>query len=182
MNNIVTKVSLIALFLIIIFSINVYAVNENLEENSDLYLTSLKVEGYNFFDEFDSNRYVYNLKINDKDCTSLKVNAQANKDDCSIEVVGADKIKNGENTINVIITSKDLENAKVYQILVEKNDSLINFYNIESDKIIAGGIFIVATFLLILILIKTCIKHSKKDRINHNEKERKNRERRKGKH
>ena len=190
MNKTLKKVGILIIILIMFLNINLFAV-EDVEER--LYLTGLSVKDFEFTQNFRKNVYNYTINIDDQNCNSLTIEAIANKSDANIEILGADNIKNGENIINIIVTSKDGNEVKNYQIMAIKKDNILNsLRNIETDKLIAGIIIIVAIFLLIILSINLMIKNKKEKKLDNFEndkseldekiKEFKKKRRRKGKH
>ena len=190
MNKTLKRITIIVLVLICFLNINLFAVEE---VDEHIYLKELSIKEFEFTQNFRRNVYNYTVNINDKNCNNVIVQAVANKSDANIEIIGADNIKVGENIINVIVTSKDGKETKNYQIIaIKKQDILSSLRNLETDKLIAGAIIIVAAFLLIILTIHLIIKTKKEKKLyNYEEdkpnldeklKEFKKKRRKKGKH
>lgn len=85
---------------------------------SNNYLSSLIVEGYEITEEFlkTSNTYFINV---DKDVTNVNVLATAEEDNARITIYGNDNIKEGENKILISVTAENGE-VRVYRVYVTK--------------------------------------------------------------
>lgn len=132
--------------------------NEEKEEDDDLKLNELLVEGLSLNPSFNPNTYSYtlNININEKNYNSLKIEAKANKQDAEIKIDGADYIGMGENVINIIVSSKDGNQIKIYQIIANKTAEIISEQENENNLIyiIAGIVLVLAIILLIIVIIK----------------------------
>ena len=139
--------------------------NEDKEEDDDLKLNELLVEGLSLNPSFNPNTYSYtlNININEKNYNSLKIEAKANKQDAEIKIDGADYIGMGENVINIIVSSKDGSQIKIYQIIANKTAETISEQENEDNLIyiIAEIVLVLAIILLTIIIIKN--KRSKSD-------------------
>lgn len=95
---------------------------KNEEEKEELVLNTLEVEGLELNQKFSPNTFSYTININaDKnDYSSIKVKASSNQEDATIKIDGAEEIVEGENVVNIIVTSKDGSEIKTYQIIVNK--------------------------------------------------------------
>lgn len=82
------------------------------EEKIDLALTP----------EFSSEVYEYTLTIppEQNDITKLDVEAIGAQEDFTIEITGNEELVDGENTVTILVKSKDGEKTATYQILVVK--------------------------------------------------------------
>ena len=82
------------------------------EEKIDLALTP----------EFSSEVYEYTLTIppEQNEITKLDVEAIGAQEDFTIEVTGNEELVDGENTVTILVKSKDGEKTATYQILVVK--------------------------------------------------------------
>lgn len=82
------------------------------EEKIDLALTP----------EFSSEVYEYTLTIppEQNEITKLDVEAIGAQEDFTIEITGNEELVDGENTVTILVKSKDGEKTATYQILVVK--------------------------------------------------------------
>ena len=153
---------------------------EEQEENNELVLTTLEVEGLELNPKFNSDTYAYTININmeEKDYSSIKVNAIANQEDATIKIDGTDELVEGENIVNIIVTSKDESEIKTYQIIVNKivsssevvttstvvkSEDEIKSDNNKKIIIVSGTIVVLAVIVLIIILVKNKKKSGEDD-------------------
>lgn len=136
---------------------------ENIEEetkinetqNEEFGLKSLKIEGWDFSPAFKNNIYTY--KLNVKDINTIKIVAEANDNNASIEILGNENLKEGENVVNILVESKDKEDIKTYQIIVNKTTESLLVEGNMVQKVIVG----IATGIIVLIIIIVIIKKNK---------------------
>ena len=151
---------------------------EEEEETTSTYvrlgLESLNIEGVTLDPKFDSSTYTYNVTIKDESITSLNVNAIATDKDATVEIVGNENLQPGENIITIIITSKNGEDIRVYQIFVTKTTEVVAETTEENNNMqmwyIIGGSVVGVLILLIIILIIVKKKKSKKSTENKSNK------------
>lgn len=91
-----------------------------IEDESDLYLTSLSIEGIELSPEFNKDTFSYTATLNDSNINELNVTAVSNIEEAKIEISGNTELVEGENTINILLTVEDSEVQKIYQIVVNK--------------------------------------------------------------
>lgn len=148
-----------------------YTITASREPEVNLKLSSLQIEGVNFDQTFDESTYYYTSKLEDTELEKLNVIAVANDPDAKIEILGADKLENGRNLINVVVENE--EETTIYQIDldVQKKGEKAK----EADNIITRirkimeyatiGIFsligIIILAIIITIIVKACKKHKK---------------------
>ena len=86
---------------------------------SSPYLKEIKIKDATLSPKFDSltNDYSCILK---KDLEKLDITVTPEDPTADIQIKGNEKLKLGENTITITVTSSDGENKQVYQILVTK--------------------------------------------------------------
>ena len=70
---------------------------------------------------FDANVTNYNIEVSNK-TTSLNIFAVPENENASIEIVGKDDLKEGENLIKVTVTAQDGVSKKVYEINAHKRN------------------------------------------------------------
>ena len=78
-------------------------------ENKDIKNVNLKtlyVEGYDLYPELRKNTHRYNLTISE-DIKILQVFAEPENKNATIEIIGNDNLKKGNNTIKIIVTAED---------------------------------------------------------------------------
>lgn len=135
------------------------------EENDlNLYLTSLSIDGLELSPAFDKNVFSYTTTIDmdTNDMSEVKVNAEANDSKATVEITGNTNLVEGENLINIVVKGTESSEQTVYQITVNKisqaseiasNNILNKIKNIKREYLIIGGfIFIVVVIIIILII------------------------------
>ncbi len=120
------------------------------EKDSNNYLKSLEIAGYEINPVFDKNENVYILNVSN-DVTSLDISALAESAKAVVEIIGNSDLKEGINSIKVVVTAED-GSVKNYILNVNRreeastvvkptlssdnflNELLIDGYLIEFDK------------------------------------------------
>ena len=107
---------------------------EEKQEEIELRLSSLVIEGVELIPKFEAEVFEYSVFITNID--ELKVDAKANIEDAAIDITGNKEFKEGENTILIKLT-KDDKTAE-YKVIVHKtgiNSILGNNENkVDNDK------------------------------------------------
>ena len=95
---------------------------EEKETKEKLVLKTLKIEGYELAPKFSEDVFSYTLKIDmdKKDTEKLNITAVANDENAKVEITGNEKLKEGENIVNIVLTSEDGKETVTYQIKVNK--------------------------------------------------------------
>lgn len=147
---------------------------ETTETNKELGLSSLSIENVELSPKFSNTIYSYTVNINEN-INAIKINAVANTSDAKIIIDGVEDLKDGENIVNIIVSSEKTGETKIYQIMVNKKIGAISNINIPYKYIIIG---VVGAILLIIIII--LIMKKRKANISNINKSSKNKS--KGKH
>ena len=134
------------------------------QEVQGLGLKSLKIEGTDINSKFKPNVYNYEINI-DKSVANLKIEAISNDETATVEILGNENFKDGENLVTIIVSSKDGENKVTYQIKVNRGEQAAQTSTTNktekkpSNKIFLYiGIGVVLSIALIIVVIYT-IKH-----------------------
>ena len=90
------------------------------EKKEILGLSTLEIKGINLDKEFYIDTYEYTVTL-EKDINFLDIEAIANNEDVTIEIVGNENLQQGENLITILVTNKKTEEVVTYQIIVNKN-------------------------------------------------------------
>lgn len=110
---------------------------EKTEENKELRLELLEIEGVEIIPKFEPNVFEYSIFITNQD--EVKIIAKSNIEDSNIEITGNTELKDGEN-IAIVRLTKDDTNIE-YKIVINKtgiatllnnNDNIID--KNEDDK------------------------------------------------
>ena len=136
----------------------------------NLKLDSLQIEGLDLNPVFDEDTFYYTSSLIDTELTSLNVNAVPNDDTANVEIIGADKLEDGENLINIIVSNDD--ETTIYQVnidvdkLGEKEKEVDNVIT-RVRKIINyalwgfAGFLLFIVFILIIVLIVKIVKRKR---------------------
>lgn len=136
----------------------------------NLKLNSLQIEGLDLDPTFNSDTFYYTSSLIDTELTSLNVSAVANDENANIEVIGADKLVDGDNLINIIVSNED--DTTIYQVDLEvdmlgekekeKENVITKIRKIINYSILGfAGFLIFIALILIIVLIKKIIKNKK---------------------
>lgn len=121
-------------------------------------LASLKIENLELDPKFDTQKYEYTVKyFGEKE--KLDINATATDPYYIVEITGNEKLVEGENIINILVSDPDGNNVATYQITVKK--ALVDEEAIAREKqeqtkkmiIIGAGIALAIIVIIVIILI-----------------------------
>ena len=133
-------------------------------EEQTLGLAELKIDGITLSPSFKKDVYEYTAKLKeDKD--KLDVIATPITDGNKVEILGNDNLKDGENTITIIVSDESGENTATYQINVTKEKKEKTFLEKIMEKkkeCLIIGALCVAIIVVVIILIVYHV-HSKND-------------------
>ena len=140
-----------------------YEIKVTKKEETVFGLTSLKIKDANI--EFKPDVYNYSVNIK-SDVDILEIQAIASEEDATVEITGNEELKEGENIITIIVSSKDGEKKATYQIKVTKEavEEEKTPRNVQSNSkiYIYAGIGAVALIALIIVIVYT-VKHRNED-------------------
>lgn len=121
-------------------------------------LASLNIENIELDPKFDTQKYEYTVKyFGEKE--KLDINATATDPYYIVEITGNEKLVEGENIINILVSDPDGNNVATYQITVKK--ALVDEEAIAREKqeqtkkliIIGGGIALAIIVIIVIIVI-----------------------------
>ena len=102
-----------------------YLSTEKPEESNEKNLKSLTIDGdYELTPKFDKDVTEYSLSVG-SDVESIKINAEAVDDNAKVEIIGNDKLLEGENTIEIKVTAED-GTVRTYKINVTKGEEIVS--------------------------------------------------------
>lgn len=142
---------------------------EVIENNKELLLSSLSIKNFSLSPKFDPETYEYTLGIKE-DIDSLEIEAKANNSNATVEIVGNENLKDGENIITILVSNAETEEYATYQIIVNKNTQsevagIVNWLEPSTwglkEKIIIGIAVLLIVVIVVAIIIK--IKLAKKE-------------------
>lgn len=127
-------------------------------------LSELKIEGLELNPQFQTDIYEYKIELNDN-LEKLNITTLATEANSTIEILGNEELKEGENIITILVKGENEEKTATYQIIVNKKMPIIeNINNMEQDhqqmikKIVlvsaAGGVILIIIIASIIVKIK----------------------------
>lgn len=147
----------------------VASTTEEPETSEELGLSSLIIKNFSLNPKFDTETYEYTIGIRE-DLSSLEIEAKANNANATVEIVGNENLKDGENIITILVSNAETEEYATYQIIVNKNTEAavagtVNWLDPSTwglkEKIIIGVAVLLVIIIIIAIIIK--IKLARKD-------------------
>lgn len=140
-----------------------YEIKVTKKEETVFGLTSLKIKDANI--EFKPDVYSYSINIK-SDVDILEIQAVASEEDATVEITGNEGLKEGENIITIIVSSKDGEKKATYQIKATKEavkeEKTPRNIQTNSKIYIYAGIGAAALIALIIVIVYT-VKHRKEE-------------------
>ena len=142
-------------------TIKIYEIKVTKSEKIALGLKTLKIDDTDISRKFRPD--VYNYEIDIEDVTKLDIEAVANDETATVEILGNEDLQEGENTITIIVSSQDGEEKVTYQIkankVVEKVATIVEEEKKEIDPkiyvfIVVGAILLIALVIVIVYTIK----------------------------
>lgn len=109
-------------------------------------LQSLRIKNIKLND-FAADKYEYSISFND--LNELEIEAIANEEGATVEIIGNENLKDGDNIITIIVTSKDGEKVATYQIKAKK---LTTIKPAENKILNIPNIVLCSSIALFLIL------------------------------
>lgn len=152
-------------------TIKIYEITVTKSEKVPLGLKTLKITNTDIEKTFKPDLYNYEIDI--RNITKLDIEAIANDETATVEILGNEDLQDGENTITIIVSSKDGEEKVTYQVKankiiksVETTDAIEE--NTNTKKGISPKIYLyiglVATLAIALIIVIVyAIEHRNKD-------------------
>lgn len=152
---------------------------EKPEEEEKLQLTTLEIEDLKLTPEFSPDVYSYttNIYMDEKDYTNIKVTATANKENTEVKIDGTEGLVEGENIVNIVLTSDDGSEIVTYQIIVNKikesseivTETSTNIIETQNQEENSDGkknivIAIISAIILVLIIAIICIRNYMENR------------------
>ena len=137
---------------------------EQPEENTEVKngLSNITIGDLELTPSFATDVYEYTVKYIGED-TSLDIQAVATDPSYTVEILGNEELKEGENIITILVSDEEGNNVATYQLTVNK--SLIDEEALarEEEKqqqeqrkmfMIVGGIIVLILIIIIVIIIK----------------------------
>lgn len=83
-------------------------------------LSSLEVKGQTLSPTFRNETYEYTIGLKE-DLNSLEIEAKSSDNDATVEIIGNENLKQGENVITILVTNSKTNETATYQLIVNKN-------------------------------------------------------------
>ena len=125
-------------------------------------LSKLEIKNQTLSPKFDVETYEYTIGLKE-DISSLEIEAVANNENATVEIIGNENLQEGENVITILVTNAETEEVATYQIIVNKNVqketvAQVNWLEPSTwgtrEKIIVGIIGALILVIIILIIVK----------------------------
>lgn len=125
-------------------------------------LSKLEIKNQTLSPKFDVETYEYTIGLKE-DISKLEINAVANNENATVEIIGNENLQEGENVITILVTNAETEEVATYQIIVNKNVqketvAQVNWLQPSTwgtrEKIIAGTIGALILIIIVLIIVK----------------------------
>lgn len=113
-------------------------------------LKSLIIEGTDIESDFRPELYEYEIDI--EDVTNLQIEAIANDETATVEILGNEDLQDGENIITIIVSSQDGKEKVTYQITANKIAEKISTVE-ENTKIVPKVYLYIALGVVVLIAL-----------------------------
>ena len=121
-------------------------------------LSNLEISGFTLNPSFSQDNYEYNVDV-PSDKKTLDIKTEKTSDDITVEVVGNENLKLGENVITLLVYNSKKENIATYQIFANLKEETADvagvnsLYKHEKQKELMKKIIIIVAIIVIIILI-----------------------------
>lgn len=140
-------------------TIKIYEIKVTRADEIPLGLKTLKIEGTDIHKTFKADVFEYDIDI-EEDLKELEIEAIANDEKATVEILGNEELQEGENLITIIVKSEDGKETVTYQITVNKilkveEEPVVDASNNSNNTqiYIYIGIIVVAGIALIALLV-----------------------------
>ncbi len=133
-----------------------YSITATKQSAAAATLSTLKVKGYTLSPAFSPDVKEYKLTILDANIDKLDITAETKIKDAKVEILGNSGLKNGDNIIQIKVTSPDGTKNETYKIIASKNVSGTTTGNTEnksSNWILYAGIGIIVLLVIAIIVV-----------------------------
>ena len=147
----------------------IYEINVTKAEKIALGLKSLVIKDTDIANTFKTDVYEYEIDV--KDVTKLDIEAVASDESATIEILGNEDLQEGENTITIIVSSKDGKEKVTYQIKANKIIAKVDTtekQEIDPKIYLYVGIGAVLLIALIIVIAYT-IKHRNQEEFEYSD-------------
>ncbi len=137
---------------------------EQPQENQELKLESLSVEGIELKPEFRSDVFEYTIELNDSNIENLNIDAKSNYEQAKINIIGNESLKTGANQIIIEVKLEESDKSVKYILNVNKpeitevNDEVTKLREEANNRnillIVISVIMIISVTFNVLFLVK----------------------------
>ena len=134
----------------------IYTVVATKGEAKDGLLSTLKVAGYTLSPAFSPSVKEYKITILDANVNKLDITAESSIEKAKVEVLGNTNLKDGDNIIQIKVTSPDESKTDTYKIIATKSTSGTATGNTESKSknwVLYAGIGIIVLLIIAIIVV-----------------------------
>lgn len=128
------------------------------EKKINAELSTLTITGVKLSPLFRLGLYEYSANI-DSDITSLDITTKTNKENAVVEILGNENLKQGENTITILVKDTENDNIATYQITVNKNAQIaeqVKTKNWMNPATWGREEFVKISIIIILVILLIC--------------------------
>lgn len=120
-------------------------------------LSTLKVAGYTLSPAFSSSIKEYKITILDANVNKLDITAESSIENAKVEVLGNTNLKDGDNVIQIKVTSPDGSKTDTYKIIATKGSTsgttTGNTENKSTNWVLYAGIGIIVLLIIAIIVV-----------------------------
>ena len=120
-------------------------------------LSTLKVAGYTLSPAFSSSIKEYKITILDANVNKLDITAESSIEKAKVEVLGNTNLKDGDNVIQIKVTSPDGSKTDTYKIIATKGSTsgttTGNTENKSTNWVLYAGIGIIVLLIIAIIVV-----------------------------
>lgn len=142
----------------------IYEIKVTKSEKIALGLKSLIIEGTDIESDFRPELYEYEIEV--EDVTNLQIEAIANDETATVEILGNEDLQDGENIITIIVSSQDGKEKVTYQItankIAKKTSTVEKKTQIVPKVYLYIALGVVVLIALIIVIVYT-IRHRNTD-------------------
>ena len=127
------------------------------DDDSDLGLEKIEIAGKSIEPQFNKDVHQYKVSFEGEE-TKLDISAQANQSGATVQIIGNEKLINGQNLITILVSNSKQSKVVTYQIYVNKNlveqEELNGHFNDgQTQQKIKKWIIISLVFTIIICII-----------------------------
>ncbi|MBR2704597.1 MAG: cadherin-like beta sandwich domain-containing protein [Clostridia bacterium] len=133
-----------------------YSITATKQSAAAATLSVLKIAGYTLNPTFSPEVKEYKLTILDANVDKLDITAETKIKDAKVEILGNSGLKDGDNIIQIKVTSPDGTKTETYKIVATKNASgtaAAATENKSSNWILYAGIAIITLLIIAIIVV-----------------------------